>query len=118
MTFLPGILDCPACVWDDFGATGLNPAFARAHRGRLDIAGTELVRRPLIRAWRQRGYHASLISIEGCRAGLASREYPPRDVCDAIRQEAANAITADELVYEADLVEALAQWHRAHPGKS
>jgi hypothetical protein len=113
------VADCPACTWTQFAATAeLDPAFVKEYRAAIDEGGTELIRRPLIEAWRRRGYRVDLLTWAGCIATSSLPDDPPDAVYDAVHQEAADAITADALVHEADLVDQLAAWRRAHPHES
>jgi len=109
------ILDCPTCTWDHFGATGLDREFVASYRARIDGAGIELIRRPLITAWRRRGYRIRLLEHTRCAVTTDSPDEPPTVIYDEVRQEAANAVDADQLVREADLLEEWTAWYRAHP---
>jgi hypothetical protein len=102
---LTRVLDCPRCVWRDFGAIGLG-SFADRWRDRLDEAGRELIRRPLVEAWRKRGYLVALVCHHDCAADPGSLDDPPRELFTAVRQAAANTVQSEELVYAADLVDA------------
>lgn len=118
MTTLPVVQDCPACVWDQFGAPGMDPEFVKEYRVRIDQAARELIRSPLIEAWRQHGYRAVLLDVAGCEADSTSPDDPPASVYDEVRQQAADAIDPDRLVRRADLLDEFVAWRRAHPYES
>jgi hypothetical protein len=104
------VLDCPDCAWAAFGtiSTDLDGRFVNEYRALLDEAARELLRRPLIEAWRRHGYRVRLLDRAECQATPASRKDPPHKVWDVVRQEAADAVTADAVVHEAWLVDELA----------
>ena len=103
------VTDCPRCAWRDFGATGLDRDFAREYRADLDTAGEEAIRQPLLAAWRRRGYVARLVDHRDC--GLPGSDDDPTDeLYIAVRQEAADQVTGEELAYAAGLIEEHAAW--------
>lgn len=89
-------VDCPSCAWRDFGATGLG-GFVDEHPDRLDDTGRELIRQPLINAWRRRGYRVTLLCHHDCAADAQSADDPPAGIYIEVRQEA-----ADEVPFGAD----------------
>jgi hypothetical protein len=109
-TYRPQVIDCPGCAWRDFGATDLG-SFASRWRDRLDEAGRELIRRPLIEAWRTRGYRVTLVCHHDCAADPGSVDNPPDELFIEVRQEAADMVADEDLVSEAWLVDELAAFH-------
>lgn len=105
---LTQIVDCPACVWNDFGATGLDGDFVREWSFALHSAGAELIRPQLTLAWRKRGYHAELVChhLHKALGEIAA----PTEVCHEVWQEAVDQITGAELVFAAGLVDEHAAW--------
>lgn len=87
--------DCPRCAWRDFGATGLDRDFFGRHEDRLNETGRELIRQPLIDAWRRRGYHVTLLCHHDCAADPESVDDPPAGIYIEVRQEAANEVPWD-----------------------
>lgn len=106
-TLIP-VVDCPECVWNDFGATGLDADFVREWSHALHAAGAEAVRTHLIRAWRKRGYLAELVCHHTC-AKLGAPQVPV-EVLHAVAQEAVDAVDGYELLARADLEAEYAQW--------
>jgi hypothetical protein len=98
------VIDCPRCAWRDFGATQLG-SFGSMHRERLDEAARELIRRPLIEAWRRRGFRVQLVCHHDCAADPGAVDDPPDEVFIAVRQEAADAVEDAELVFAAGLTD-------------
>lgn len=105
---LTPVVDCPECVWNDFGATGLDRDFVREWSHALHAAGAEAVRTHLIRAWKRRGYLAELV----CHHVHVKRgeSEVPEQVLHAVAQEAVDAVDGYELLARADLEGAHAQW--------
>jgi hypothetical protein len=105
---LTPVIDCPACVWNDFGATGLDADFVREWSTAIHAAGTQAVQEPLLLAWRKRGYAAELVCHHvHVKVGAISA---PIDVQHAVAQEAVDAVGGGELVYRANLVDEYAAW--------
>lgn len=69
--------DCPRCAWRDFGATDLD---------------RDLIRQPLIDAWRRRGYHVTLLCHHDCAADPESVDDPPAGIYIEVRGEAAEEV--------------------------
>lgn len=106
-TLIP-IVDCPECVWNDFGAIDLDADFVREWSASIHAAGAEAVREHLILAWRKRGYVAELV----CHHAHVKHGEPqvPEEVLHAVWQEAVDAVQGEELVWRAGLVDEYAQW--------
>jgi len=106
---LTQIVDCPACVWSDFGARDdLDGDFVREWSFALHSAGTEVVRPHLVQAWRRRGYHAELV-CHHLHTALGEIS-APTEVCHQVWQEAVDAVSGVELVFAAGLVDEHAAW--------
>jgi hypothetical protein len=102
------VIDCPECVWNDFGARDLDWGFASLWSHTLHAAGAEAVREYLIRAWRKRGYDAELV----CHHVHIQAGDSPVDVkvLHAVAQEAVDAVTGGELLARAGLESEYAEW--------
>lgn len=83
---LTPVLDCPECVWNDFGATGLDLDFVREWSSAIHAAGAEAVRPHLITAWRKRGYLAELVCHHTC-AKVGARRGCRRSCCTSWRRK-------------------------------
>lgn len=94
------VTDCPRCAWRDYGVTGLD-SFGAQYPVRLDETGRELIRQPLIDAWRRRGYDAVLVCQHNCVEDARCDGDPDDEVYVEVRQEA-----ADQLPYGADFAAA------------
>lgn len=105
---LTQIVDCPQCVWSDFGAPGLDRDFRSEWTHALDGAGTQAVREHLISAWRKRGYHVELVCHHLHQA--AGEMDVPIQLCHQVWREATDMVADDELVFLADLVDQYAAW--------
>lgn len=106
---LTPVIDCPACVWNDFGATGLDGDFVREWSHAIHAAGTQAVQEPLLLAWRKRGFAAELVChhVHAKLGKIAA----PIDVQHAVAQEAVEAVEGEELVFRANLVDELAAFN-------
>ena len=96
------VYDCATVVWDDYGAVGLGE-FGALYRDEFDDAGRELIRRPLIAAWRKRGYRVRLLERRDFYAMPEDVDGPSVETCQAVWQEAADAVHPDELLAFTDL---------------
>lgn len=105
---LTSVVDCPECVWNDFGATGLDRDFVREWSSAIHAAGAEAVRPHLITAWRKRGYLAELVCHHTC-AKLGAPSVPV-EVLHAVAQEAVDQVDGGELLARADLEGEYAKW--------
>lgn len=105
---LTPVVDCPECVWNDFGATDLDADFVGLWSFALHAAGAEAVREHLILAWRKRGYVAELV-CHHVHARVADPDVPV-EVLHAVAQEAVDAVAGEELLARADLVDEYQQW--------
>lgn len=105
---LTPVIDCPTCVWNDFGASGLNIDFTREWSHAIHATGAEAVREHLLKEWRKRGYHAELVCHhEHVRIGDPT---VPIEVLWAVAQEAVDAVEDEELLARADLEAEYAAW--------
>lgn len=95
------VYDCATVVWDEYGAVCLGE-FGHTYRDELDDAGRELIRTPLIAAWRKRGYKVRLIERRDFYA-MPEDALPPVELCQEVWQEAADAVHPDELLAFTDL---------------
>jgi hypothetical protein len=98
------VYDCARAVWDDYGAVCLG-AFGREYRDDLDDAGRELIRLPLIAAWRTRGYKVRLIEREDFYSMPEDAEGPSMEIRQQVWQEAADAVDSDALLAFCDLTD-------------
>lgn len=105
---LTPVIDCPSCVWNAFGSTGLDMDFQREWSHALHAAGAQAVQEHLIQAWRKRGYLAELV----CHHAHIKRGEPavPQEVLDAVAQEAVEQVSGEELLARADLVDEYERW--------
>lgn len=105
---LTPVIDCPECVWNDFGAMGLDRDFRREWSNALHHAGAEAVREHLVKAWRKRGYRVELVCHHLHNA--LGEPAVPIEVLHAVAQEAVDGVEDEELVARADLEAEYAAW--------
>lgn len=105
---LTPVIDCPQCVWTDFGATGLDRDFRREWSHAIHAAGTQAVQEPLILAWRKRGYAVELVCHH--THDRVGEPAVPIEVLHAVAQEAVDGVPDEELVFRANLVDEYAAW--------
>lgn len=98
------VYDCARAVWDDYGAVGLGE-FGALYRDEFDDAGRELIRLPLIAAWRTRGYKVRLIEREDFYSTPEDAEGPSMEIRQQVWQEAADAVESDALLAFTDLTD-------------
>lgn len=103
------VYDCATVAWDDYGAVCLGE-FGDLYRGEFDEAGRELIRVPLIAAWRKRGYKVRLIERRDFYAMPEDIDGPPVEVCQEVWQEAADAVDSDALLAFTDLTHEYARY--------
>lgn len=96
------VFDCATVAWDDYGAVCLGE-FGDLYRGEFDDAGRELIRRPLIAAWRSRGFKVRLIERRDFYVMPEDADAPPVETCQEVWREAADAVHPDELLAFTDL---------------
>jgi hypothetical protein len=96
------VYDCATVAWDEYGAVCLGE-FGDLHRDEFNDAGRELIRQPLIAAWRKRGYKVKLIERNDFYAMPEDADGPSNETCWAVWQEAADAVDSDALLAFTDL---------------
>jgi hypothetical protein len=96
------VYDCARVVWDEYGAVCLGE-LGDKYRDEFNDAGRELVRQPLITAWRKRGYKVKLIERDDFYSIPEDADGPTSELCQQVWQEAADAVHSDELLAFTDL---------------
>jgi hypothetical protein len=106
------VLDCPTYAWDesDQAARVDLGAFYSLYRADLDADAHELIRGHLIALWRRKGVLVRVVDLKAYVAAEGRPGEPDDEQRWAVWQEAADQITAEELVFAAGLVDEYAAW--------